>query len=250
MTPTREEIDEFDEAPRSAREREADAEQARMDLLGARIDARMLREDLPPDELGRVMDEERERLRRERGEPEPEEDPDWEDHIDELNAVAEEALEELAAEAWKGEDEDPWRHPLITRCHDLAMRLHHDIDDFDALPENAHAEHPLREIVEGVMLAGSKLAGALGTRSGPEDWPPPAFLAGDPLVRLKKARGLLCDALRGLDSADAENLATQEWRDGVRREVDEVLTSVLALIGELRRVLADPPEDRRGPAGR
>ena len=124
--------------------------------------------------------------------------------------------------------------------------LHHDIDDFDALPENAHAEHPLREIVEGVMLAGSKLAGALGTRSGPEDWPPPAFLAGDPLVRLKKARGLLCDALRGLDSADAENLATQEWRDGVRREVDEVLTSVLALIGELRRVLDDPPEDRRG----
>ena len=240
MTPTREEIDEFDEGPRSAREREADAEQARMDLLGARIDARMLREDLPPDELGRVMDEERERLRRERGEPEPEEDPDWEDHIDELNEAALEAMEELASEAWKDDpDDDPEPHPLITRCREFAVRLHDDIDDFDALPEHAHAEHPLREIVEGVMLAGSKLAGALGSRSGPEDWPPPALLAGDPLVRLKKARGLLCDALRGLDSADAENLATKEWRDEVRREVDEILTDVLGLIRELRQVLAD-----------
>ena len=239
MTPTREEIDEFDEGPRSARERAADAEQARMDLLGARIDARMQNEDLPPDELERVMIEERERLRRERGEPEPEEDPDWEERIDELNAAAEEALEELAAEDWKGDDEDDRRHPLIDRCQELAMRLHRDIDDFDALPENAHAEHPLREIVDGVMIAGSKLAGALGTRSYPEDWPPPALFAGDSLVRLKKARGLLCDALRGLDSADAENLATKGWRDGVRREVDEILTEVLALIRELRQVLAD-----------
>ncbi len=239
MTPTREEIDEFDEGPRSAREREADAEQARMDLLGARIDARMRDEDLSPDQLGRVMDEERERMRRERGEPEPEEDPEWEARIDELNAAAEEALEELAAEGWKGDDEDEHRHPLIDRCQDLAMRLHNDIDDFDALPENAHAEHPLREIVDGVMIAGSKLAGALGTRSYPEDWPPPALFAGDALVRLKKARGLLCDALRGLDSADAENLMTPEWRAGMRGEIDQILESVLALIREVRQVLAD-----------
>ncbi|MFO1530359.1 MAG: hypothetical protein U1F77_11655 [Kiritimatiellia bacterium] len=107
MTPTREEIDEFDERPRSALEREADAEQARMDLLGARIDARMRNEDLSPEELERVMDEERERLRRERGEPEPVEDPDWEARIDELNEAAEEALEELAAEAWKGRTRTP-----------------------------------------------------------------------------------------------------------------------------------------------
>ncbi|MFO1530358.1 MAG: hypothetical protein U1F77_11650 [Kiritimatiellia bacterium] len=125
------------------------------------------------------------------------------------------------------------------------MRLHHDIDDFDALPEDAHAEHPCAKSSRASCSPG-------------RNWPAPSAPVQTrglaparvprrrPLVRLKKARGLLCDALRGLDSADAENLATREWRDGARREVDEILVAVLALIRELREVLADSPEDPRG----
>lgn len=60
-----------DDEPTSESEAGGDTEAARMDLLLDRVIARMAREKLEPEELERVMDEERTRLRRERGEPEP-----------------------------------------------------------------------------------------------------------------------------------------------------------------------------------
>ena len=54
-------------------------------------------------------------------------------------------------------------------------------------------------------VASAKLAGALNRGSCDEEWPPPPIFAGDTLVRLKKARGFLRDALAALAN---ENLVS------------------------------------------
>jgi hypothetical protein len=129
---------------------------------------------------------------------------------------------------------------LVERASELGIRLHKQVDDL--LPANPPREHPLIEIVSGMHLASAKLAGALGSEEDEEDWPPDPLFAGDTLVRLKKARAALQDALRGLDSADEENLGTSEWRDGARRGIDAILSEVQRLIREVREVLADGDE--------
>lgn len=114
------------------------------------------------------------------------------------------------------------------------------------LPEQPPREHPLIEILHGTRLASAKLAGALGCADDEEEWPPEPLFAGDTLVRLKKARDALRDALRGLDSADEEKLGSPEWRIGLRREIAETLGEVQQLIAEVRQVLADHEEDGGG----
>jgi hypothetical protein len=86
------------------------------------------------------------------------------------------------------------------------------------------------------MFAGAKLAGALGVH-GEEEWPPDPLFAGDALVRLKKAREHLRDAMAGLDGADEQSLATEPWRSRTRAEVEDTLVRVQRLIDEVREVL-------------
>jgi len=231
-----------DDAPQSRAEAEADEEDARMNLLLDRVGARLDREGHEDGNFERILKEERERLRRERGEPsEPEPTPEQiaerEAWLEEMNAAAEETMAEAEAEKWKGED--PFsrkRHPLVERCTELGIKLHREVDDAGWLPEDPQYEHPLIEIVNGAMFAGPKLAGALGM--GPDDeWPPDELIAGNVLVRLKKARNYLRDALSGLDSADEESLATPEWRSATRRETAEILGEVQSLIREVRELL-------------
>lgn len=221
------------DAPQSRAEAVADQEAARMDRLLDRVLARLERE--PEADFETVLDEERERLRRERGEFEPETTPEESDDrwecIDETDA-----LDDEAGESWKGEGRA--RHPLIERCTDLAVRMHHEVGRW--LPQGASAEHPLAEVVSGVMIAGGKLAGALTSHD--DAWPPEALFAGGVLVRLKKAREHLRDALSALDSADHENLATPAWRAFARHEIRAILTEVEGLIVEVRRVLSDGEE--------
>lgn len=241
-TPVGEEEEEDEDAPRSQAEAEADAEAARMDLLLDRVTARLQRDGLEKTDFDRIYLEERERLRRERGEPEeepltPEQEAERDAWIEEMNAAAEEAVAELEAEKWKGEDPfERDRHPLVERCSDLAGKLHRDLEAAGWLPKEAQQEHPLVEIVDGAMIASAKLAGALSSHY--EEWPPDALFAGDSLVRLKKARGYLRDAMRGLDSADEEHLATPTWRAETRREIAEILAEVQGLIAQVRETLA------------
>jgi hypothetical protein len=224
--------DEDDDAPRSKAEAEADAEAARMDQLLDRVTARMEKEG--HEDFERIMDEERARQKNERGEVEPELTPEqieennrW---IQEMNAICAEALEEASADDWK----DNERHPLVERCTDLAVRLHHEADEW--LPEDAPEEHPLLEVIYGTQFAAAKLAGALDTC---DEWPPDELIAGNVLVRLKKSRGCLRDALAGLDAADQEALATPVWRAFARKEVGEILGEVEDLVAEVRGILAD-----------
>lgn len=227
-----EEAEDDDDAPQSKAEAEADAEAARMDQLLDRVTARLEKEG--HDDFERILEEERARQKKERGEVDrvltPEQEAERQRWIEEMNAICAEAIEETAADDWKDDE----RHPLVERCSDLGVRLHHEAKAW--LPEDAPQEHPLFEIMYGTQFAAAKLAGALATC---DEWPPDGLFAGNVLVRLKKARGCLGDALAGLDSADQENLATPVWRAFVRKEVGEILGEVERLVAEVREVLAD-----------
>jgi hypothetical protein len=229
--------DSDDDAPHSRAESTADKESERMNRLLDRVLARMERES--DSDFETIMEEESARLRRECGEPEPELTPEeleqrreWSEELDAIETNTE-ALTKSEDASWQ--DEEQPRHPLVTRSTDLAVRLHREVKGW--LPEGASAEHPLSEIVTGVMIAGAKLAGALTNHDF--EWPPEELFAGDVLVRLKKARGHLRDALAGVDAADLENLATPGWRAFVRHEIRAILAEVEELIDEVRRVLSD-----------
>jgi len=231
-----------DDAPQSAAEAEADGEAARMDQLLDRITARIEREGIEEIRFDEIYREERERLRRERGAPEeepptPEQLAERESWIEEMNAAAEEAMAEMEAEKWKGEARDR-RPPLVERASDLAIRAHADLKNEGWLPDEAPQEHPLVEIVSGTMSASAKLAGALGM-ADEDEWPPDALFAGNVLVRLKKSRDYLRDAIAGLEAAEDEGLAPLAWCAEIRRESSEILGEVQALIQEVREVLAD-----------
>lgn len=250
------ETDAGDEAeePATPAEKQADAEQARMDLLLDRVQARLERARQAGEEpdLERIMDEERARLRRERGEPEPrpltpEEEAERAEWIDEMNAAAEEALEKTETARAEGAFEDERWHPLVERCNALTHRLRDQMRARGWLGDEEIEEHPLRALVDGVLIAGGKLAGALGTVGDASEWPPDPLFAGSTLTRLKKARGHLRDALAGLDAADEQDLGEADWRREAREEVGEILGEVRRLIGEVRAVLKlSGDSDREG----
>ncbi len=240
-----------EDAPTSKSEASADANAARMDRLLDRVTGRMQREALAPSEFPRVMEEERKRMRRERGEPEPTPlTPDekaiqsrW---IDTMNTAAQEVIAAAQAdEASQPEGGDEasggpthWK-PLVERCYALVHRLIDEPEQRGWLTEADGREHPLRELSEGVMSCAVKLAGALGSTLDETPWPPGSLLAGAVLVRLKKARGHLRDALAGLEATAAQKLADSIWCMEVGAETTAILSEVERLITEVRAVLED-----------
>ena len=236
--------DDFDDdSPQSAAEAKADADAEWMNRLLDRVNSRIEREGNDEHDFDRIYQEERERLRVESGmpaEPEltPEQEAEREEWIAEMNAAAEEALREMESEAWQDRPE-PEPPELVERAMEFSIKVRKEIEDW--IPDEANAEHPLREIAWGVQLAAVKIGGALG-HDRDEPWPPDALFAGDPLVRLKKSRDCLRDALLAMDSADEQNLAPAEWRITTRRGIAEILGAVQLLIQELRDVLKDGDE--------
>lgn len=228
-----------DDEPQSRLEAEADAEAARMNLLLDRIQARMMRDGTAADELDEILREERERLRIERGEPEPppptpEQEADMDARIDELNALAEQAREELEENPSLAEFED---HPLVERCRDLAISMHHAAEAAGWIPEGSPPEHPLNEAWSCIATASSKLAGALDI-DDPGEWPPDPLFAGHTLHRLKTARRFLLDARLAIETAAADHLAPDEWTSPLANEISaEILPAVERLIAEVRVVL-------------
>jgi hypothetical protein len=236
-------LDPDDDAPQSAEEAAADAENARMNLIFDRIDARIARGEISHADFQQAYQQERARLKKELGEapdtePSAREIEERQHWIEEMNAIAREALEDLKAEDWKEhEDEDEEdNHPLVVACVDWAVDLHRQIDESGWLPSDAGREHPIMEILDGATIAASKLAGAFAMGMD-EPWPPDPFIAGNVLVRLKKARNCLRDTLNALDSADQENLATPAWRQQTRLQTAAILAQVQQHIDEAREVL-------------
>jgi hypothetical protein len=241
--------DEDDDEPQSAAEAEAEAYDARMNLLLDRVDARIERGEIDIEDFDKAYEEERAKLKRELGEPEdPEPTPEqieqqnrW---VEEMNAIAADVAAEMEAEKWKGESSlDDERHPLVEACTELGIEIHVKIRESGWLPEDHNREHPLVEIMDGVTIASAKLAGALGMSIGDEEWPPDPLIAGNCIVRLKKARNWLRDALSGLDSADQENLGTKAWRHDIRLRISAILSQVQQHIDEAREVLKQDPKE-------
>jgi hypothetical protein len=238
-----EEVDENE--PQSLEEARADADDARMTELSDRIAERLRREGHA--DFERIHREERERMKRERGEAEEEasleqqaERANW---IEEMNAIAKEALENMESEKWKGGDALDYKpHPLVAACADLGVNIHMDIRAGKWLPETAQEEHPLHEISFGVSNAAAKMAGAL-SMGDDKEWPPEPLIAGYVIVRLKKAIASLRDALAGLDSADEDGLATPEWRREIRKKVEGFLAEARVMLAEARSVLDVDDDD-------
>jgi hypothetical protein len=232
-------IDESDDEPQSRLEAEADSEAARMNLLLDRIQARMLREDADPEDFDEIWDEERERLRIERGEPEPppltpEQEAAMDARIDELNALTNEAIHDQADNPPFGESED---HPLVEKARDLAISMHHAAEAAGWIPEGSPPEHPLNEAWSCIATASAKLAGALNIHD-PEDWPPEPLFAGHALHRLKTARRFLRDALLAIETAAADHLAPAEWTTSIAAALtSEILPQLEHLITEVRLIL-------------
>lgn len=232
------EIDDLIEqdAATSSVEADADAHDAKMNKFHDRVEARLhaLGDSATPEDHERIMDEEMERLRLETEGPRepltPEQEAERDAWIEEMNRICQEALDD------PNPLPEPRRHPLQVRCSDLGMAIHHAIKDHQWLDESDSAEHPLRDIEFGVDIAAAKLAGALNSWGDEERWPPDPLLAGDKLVRLKKARRHLRDALAGMDAAEEQRLADADWRIRTRYEISTILKSVEQLIVEVRAI--------------
>lgn len=212
-------------------EAEAEVWQARQDLLIDRVMARMEREgDAADYEL--ILREEMARLRRERGEPEPpadwEKDAGWAEELHQLeDALMEDTDlgdEETAAEL---ADVD---HPLVERAMDLFMNLTEYSEEENWLPDSTMEEHPVAALITATMSVGPKLAGALNR----EPWPPELEHCAFTIVRLKRARGYLDDALLAAESCQEDKLIRLPLLGPVVVELMDLAHEIDQLIAELR----------------
>lgn len=220
----------WDEKPQT--EEEAEAQQARSDRLADRIEARMRREGEDAD-YEKILEEELDRLDREEGRPEltPEQLARNEEWIEEMNRAGEEALANPDPE-W--ERERKFEHPLVARVTALFEQIHRTAEAEGWLPADATQEHPVAELCDATMIAGAKLAGALNGRY----WPPEIESCAHTIVRLKRARGYLEDALRAVESCHEEKLIQPGHLGPIRVELGDFIRETDALIEELREKLA------------
>lgn len=212
-------------------EAEAEKMQADSDRLADRISARLQREG-PDADYEKILREELERRARERGEKPltPEEEAKRAEWIDEMNAAAAEALANPDPER---EAECRQKHPLADQMFELSVRLMKEPEARGWVPHEAGEEHPLIELGASAASAGAKLAGGL---NGCE-WPPTVDFCAGVIVRLKRAREFLDDALRAAEACAEEGLGESVWLAAVRAELEQIARECDGLIAELRAKL-------------
>jgi hypothetical protein len=220
---------EWNEQPQT--EEEAEQQQARSDRLADRIQARLAREG-PDADYEKIMDEEIERMERERGDPDPTPEQlarnaGW---IDEANRAAEDALENPDPEL---EAEMAIEHPLAVRAAELSEQVHGTAEAEGWIPTEANQEHPAAELVQATMMASVKLAGTLNGQT----WPPEVNFCAHAIVRLKRARGYLDDALRATESCHEEQIIKPEHLGPILAELIDLAQDTDGLIAELRAKL-------------
>ncbi len=209
-------------------EAEAEKMHADSERLVDRVQARMEREG-PDADYEKILEEELERRRAERGEKRltPEEEARRAEWMPEVNRASEEAGAnpdpELEAELLR-------KHPLSERAFELSLRLMQEPEKRGWLPENAGEDHPLIDLGASAAKAGAKFAGALDGVS----WPPDLDLCAGVLVRLKRARGYLDDALMAAEVCTQQKLGEPAWLHDVQRELNALGHACDLLGGELR----------------
>jgi hypothetical protein len=217
---------EWNEKPQT--EEEAEKMQADSDRFADRIQARLDREG-PDADYAKILEEELERRARERGEQPltPGEESQRAEWIEEMNRAAEEALKNPDPEL---EAEINRKHPLAERAFELSVRMMKDVEARGWVPDDAPREHPVAELTGAAMSAGAKFAGALNG----EEWPPPVDFCAGKIVRLKRAREYLDDALRAAEACAEEKLTDAAWLAAARGELEAFARECDGLIDELR----------------
>ena len=207
---------------------EAEKMQADSDRLSDRIQARLDREG-PGADYRKILEEEIERRSRERGEKPltPEAEAKRAEWIDEMNRAGEEALKNPDPEL---EAEIDTKHPLAERASDLAVRVMEATEERNWIPADASREHPVVELTGATMSAAAKFSGGLNG----ETWPPPADGCAGKIVRLKRARGYLDDALLAAESCAQQNLTEAGWLAETQRELQALAAAGDEVIEELR----------------
>ncbi len=210
-------------------EEEADRMLEDSDRLADRIEARLEREG-PDADYEKILEEELERRRRERGEEPltPDQEAERAAWIEELNRAA----EETADGPWSPEEAER-KHPLAQRTFEFSVRLHQAVKQQGWQPDDASPEHPVVELVAGVMKAGAKMAGALNG----EDYPPPVEQCGQSIARLKRAARYLDDAQLAAETCAEQRLTAPDWLAGVSREIATLAGETDGVIAELRERL-------------
>lgn len=215
---------EWNEKPQT--EEEAEQMQEQSDRLVDRIQARLAREGDGAD-YEKILREEIKRLRQERGEPDPTPEQlarnaEW---IEEMNRAGEEAVSdpELREEA-------EHEHPLAAKASELALQMMSEPEERGWVNEHDSEEHPVIDLIGAVMKASAKLAGALNGN----DWPPEVEFCANAIVRLKKARVYLDDALRAMESCQEQKLTETAWLGVVLVEVVDLAHETDLIITDLR----------------
>jgi hypothetical protein len=215
---------EWNERPQT--EAEAERMQEQSNRLVDRIQARLAREGDAAD-YEKILHEEIDRMRKERGEPEPTPEQlarnaEW---IDEMNRAGEEARESGELQTDAGHE-----HPLAAKARELALQMMSEPEERGWVKEHDSEEHPVADLIGAVMKASAKLAGALNGN----DWPPDVELCAGIIVRLKRARIYLDDALRAMESCREQKLTDTAWLGVVLVEVIDLAHEADILIAELR----------------
>lgn len=210
-------------------EAEAEALQAETDRFIDRVQARLDREGAAAD-YEKILAEELERRQRERGDrpltPEQaDEEAAWLDEVERLSS-GDAAGDEAAspAELFRS------RHPLGEAALELASRIFREPEANGWIPDGASREHPVLELINDITSGSVKLASALGG----EVWPPDPAVCATRIVRLKRARGYLADALAAAADCREQRLVAAEWLQGVITEVEHLAYGCDELIGQLR----------------
>ncbi len=225
---------EWSEAPPMT-EAEAEVWQARQDLLIDRVMARMEREGQAAD-FDLVLREEMARLRRERGEPEPPED--WEQDkvwADELRQLEEAMIENADLDEEDESDFPDADHPLVERAKNMFLDLSEWSEEENWLPPGAMPEHPVAALINATMCVAPKLAGALNSGR----WPPEREFCAQKIVRLKRARGYLDDALLAAESCQEDKLIRPALLGPTVVDIIDLARDIDHLIAELRERLGD-----------
>jgi hypothetical protein len=147
-----------------------------------------------------------------------------------MNAAAAEAMANPDPDI---EEELRREHPLADQMFELSLRLMKEPEARGWVPPDAGEEHPLIELGASAAKAGAKLAGGLNGR----EWPPTVDLCGGVIVRLKRAREFLEDALRAAEACAEEGLGEAAWLAAVRAELEQIARECDGLIAESRAKL-------------
>lgn len=183
-------------------------------------------------------DEAEEKIAQEMGwrkELSPEEAEQKRQWLEEMNAAAQEALDEPEPEPdphregidWIRTADGDLRHPLQHRCFESAMRFWHAVEK---LGETKFEDEAIGEFTLEWQTTGVKLAGALGNIARDGGVRDAAFT----VAYLKRALDHLHKSQAGLEAVAKREALPAKLITGARQELFEIREGILKLMDELR----------------